>query len=128
MIKVQVKKQSNYPVSSPQIKKRLKDFLSERGIVSDSEVSVFLADDNKMLELSKIYLKDNKLHDVLTFTANEETGRFVYPPDGVIRLGEIVICYPQAVREAKDEGVKIDERIYFLLEHAAMHLLGIHHD
>lgn len=134
MIKVAVVKQSNYPVKSAAIKNRLKSFLIKEGIVSDCEVSVALVGEKKMLDLSKKYLKDvygrpdNSLHNVLSFTETEIKGSFVYPPDGKIYLGEIIICYPEAVEEAKKESVLIEERVCELVEHGAMHLLGKHHE
>jgi probable rRNA maturation factor len=129
MIKVNVKKQSNFPVSSTKIKKNLKNFLASHGIVSDAEISVALVGENKMLEVGKKYLQDDKsLHNVLSFTADEVDSKFVYPPDGVIRLGEIIVCYPKAFEEAKKESKLIEEKIMELIEHGALHLLGIHHD
>ena len=128
MIKVRVKKQSNYPISSTKIRKNLKNFLAGHGIVSNAEVSVALVGENKMLEVGKKYLKDKSLHNVLSFTADEVDPKFVYPPDGVIHLGEIIVCYSVAFEEAKNENKLIEEKIMELIEHGALHLLGIHHD
>jgi probable rRNA maturation factor len=127
MIKVSVSKQSNYPVSTPRIKKKLREFLKERGIVSDAEVSVAIVGEKKMLDIGKKYLKDKNLHNVLSFTQSEVVGGFIYPPKDAIHLGEIIVCYPKAVEEAKEENVLIEERICELVEHGALHLLGIHH-
>lgn len=128
MIKVSISKQSNYPVKVTVIKKKIAHFLEKQGIVSDSEISIAIVGEKRMMELGKTYLKDKKLHNVLSFTPSEVKGNFVYPPDGTIHLGEIVVCYPEAVREAKEENVLIDERVYELIEHGALHLLGIHHE
>jgi probable rRNA maturation factor len=128
MIKVNVSKQSNYPVSSALLKNKLKAFLAKKGIVSDCEVGIAIVGEAKMLELAKKYLNDGSLHNVLSFTENELKGNFVYPPDGKIYLGEIVVCYPQALEEAKKEGKLLDGKVYELVEHAAFHLLGIHHE
>lgn len=127
MIKVNVVKESNFPVTTPLVKKKLKDFLVKSGIVSDSVISVAIVGKKKMLELSKKYLKDNILHNVLSFTENEVLDKFVYPPGGEIYLGEIIICYPKVVEEASQEGKLIDEKVIELVEHGAMHLLGKHH-
>jgi probable rRNA maturation factor len=127
MIKVSVSKQSNYPVGAAVIKKRLSTFLEKQGIVSPAEVSVAIVGESKMTEIGNKYLKDKKLHNVLSFTPSESKGNFVYPPDGTIHLGEIVICYPLAVREAGEENVLTIERVCELAEHGALHLLGIHH-
>lgn len=126
MIRVSVTKQSNYPVGVANIKKKLANFLSKSGIVSASEVSVAIVGEAKMKELGQRYLKDKKLHNVLSFTPAEVKG-FTYPPDGILHLGEIVVCYAVAVAEAKAENVLIDEKVYGLVEHGALHLLGIHH-
>ena len=127
MIKVFVTKQSNYPVNATEIKKKLAAFFQKSGIVSDAEVSVAIVGEAKMLEIGKKFLKDGKLHNVLSFTPTEAKG-FVFPPDGVIHLGEIVVCYPEAVREAGIENVLTKVKVYELVEHGAMHLLGIHHE
>ncbi len=130
MVKVNVSKQSNYPVKTPVIKKRLSDFFLSQGIVSDAEVSVALVGENKMLEIGKRYYKkdptSHKLHNVFSFTPSESKG-FVYPPDGLLHLGEIIVCYPVALKEAKMENVLIDDKVCELVEHGALHLLGIHH-
>ena len=68
MIQVYVKKQSNYPVKASELKKKLSEFFKKQGIVSDAHVSVALIGEKKMLELSKKYLKDNTLHNVLSFS------------------------------------------------------------
>lgn len=128
MIKVQISKQSNYPVSVPVIKKKLAEFLAGQGIVSDAEVSIAVVGERRMMELGAQYLKDKELHNVLSFTPSEVKGNFVYPPDSVIHLGEIIVCYPKAVDEANASGKLINERIYELIEHGALHLLGVHHE
>ena len=134
MIKVSVIKQSNYPVGVTVIKKKLSAFLQKKGIVSDAEISVTIVGEKKMMNIGAKYLKDKKLHNVLSFTPGEErfvygkAASFAYPPDGIIHLGEIIVCYPKAVEESKGENVLIDEKVYELIEHGAMHLLGIHHE
>jgi len=128
MITVSVSKQSNYPVNVSVVKKKLAGFLVKNGIVSDAEVNVAIIGEKKMMDIGNKYLKDKKLHNVLSFVPNEVKGAFVYPPDGKIHLGEIIICYQSAVKEAVEENVLIDERVYELIEHGALHLLGIHHE
>jgi probable rRNA maturation factor len=135
MVKVSVSKQSNYPVGAIVIKKRLSAFLQKQGIVSEAEVSVAIVGESKMVQIGKRYLDPSaplgtgrKLHNVLSFTPTEAKGDFVYPPDGIIHLGEIIICYPLAVKEAGEENVLINDRVCELVEHGALHLLGIHHE
>lgn len=129
MIKVNVKKQTNYPISAPKIKKALQAFFEAQGIVSDAEVTVAVVGEAKMLEIGKKYLKEKgkKPHNVLSFTPDEAKRAFIYPPDRLIHLGEIIICYPAVVEQSKREGKLIDEVAKELVEHSAFHLMGIHH-
>lgn len=127
MIKVKVKKQGSYPVSTPKIKRQLREFFEKGGIVSDSEVSVALVGKKDMLSLGKRYLKDPQLHNVLSFTESEVNKKFIYSPGGNIFLGEIIVCYPKAVEEAKKDNMLIEEKVVELIKHGAEHLLGIHH-
>lgn len=127
MIKVDIVKQSNYPVRSTNIKKALRELLIKQGIVSDAEVSVAIVGEKKMLEVGRKYLKDKVLHNVLSFTPDEAIEKFIYPGDKLVHLGEIIVCYPKAVEEAKREDKLIEEKVRELVEHGAMHLLGFHH-
>lgn len=128
MIRVFVKKNINCPTKSSKIKSILSSFLAKSGIVSNSDVSVSIVCKKKMLEIAKIYLNDASLHNVLSFPASESKGNFKYPPDNILHLGEIILCYPKIVEEASEEGVLIDDKIKELVEHGALHLMGIHHE
>lgn len=57
----------------------------------------------------------DKPTDVLSFPLAE----FSPGPDGIIRLGDIVICLSQARKKG--------HRLEFLIRHAMLHLLGKHH-
>jgi len=129
MIKVYVTKQSHYPISAPKIKKSLSEFFKKEGIVSDAQVSVAIVGEAKMKELAKKYLKEKGVvHDVLSFTESEVGKGFLYPADDTIHLGEIILCYPKIIEEAKEEGKRIDVKTQELVEHSALHLLGKHHE
>jgi rRNA maturation RNase YbeY len=127
MIKVYITKQTNFPVRTTPIKKKLSGFFTRNGIVSDAEVSIAIVGEKKMAETVKKYLKDGKLHNVLSFTPTEVKERFAYPPGAPLQLGEILVCYPVATKEASQENKLVDDKIYELIEHGALHLLGIHH-
>jgi rRNA maturation RNase YbeY len=128
MIRVRVFKTSNYPVAAPPLKKKVRNFLLANSVTSDAEISIAIVSKPKMLELVKKYLKENSLHNVLSFTESEVGPKFVYPPDSFLQLGEVVVCYPQAIEEAKRDNMTIDEKVWQLVEHGIMHLLGYHHE
>ena len=124
---LRVFKTSNYPVAAPPLKRKVKAFLLSKSITSDAEISIAFVSKPKMIDLAKKYLKESSLHNVLSFTENEVSPKFVYPPDSFLQLGEVVVCYPEVVEEAKRENVTIDEKVWELVEHGIMHLLGYHH-
>ena len=126
MVKVSVTKQSNYPVGTAKIKNRLAAFLKNQGIVSDAEVSVAIVGDRKMRALSKKYKGEDKTRNILSFSLSE--GESTHLGSEVLKLGDIVISYPQIIREASVEEVLVDDKIDTLIEHGMLHLLGINHE
>lgn len=83
-----------------------------------------------MQQLNFQYRKIDATTDVLSFPQNDPSqvmAPFVDMPDGVMRLGDVIVSYPQAVVEATDENKLVDDKIVELIEHGINHLLGIHH-
>lgn len=130
MITVLLQTESHYPVDRKKIKIAIVDYLQKR-IESDVEVSITIVGDRQMHELNKSYRKKDYPTDVLSFPHNDPSQPnpvpFVDPPDNLIRLGDIVVSYPQAVDEAMEENKLVDDQIIFLILHGIDHLLGIHH-
>jgi len=79
------------------------------------EASLFFVSKSEIRKLNKKHRKLDKPTDVLSFPLDAEIG-----PDGVMRLGDIVIC--------KSEAKLKKHSIPFLIKHGMLHLLGIHHD
>ena len=124
-----VKKQQNYPISTPLIKSKLTKLLTSKGITSDADVTVAIVSKQKMINLAKKYLNENNsVHNVLSFPFLEGNEYFIKAPDNVIHLGDIIICFPKVIEEAKKEGRLINEKAIELVEHGALHLLGEHHE
>jgi probable rRNA maturation factor len=83
-----------------------------------------------MQKLNRQYRGKDYPTDVLSFGFADPTAPaspFVEAPDGVLRLGEIVVSYPQAVKEAIEENKLVDDTIVGLVLHGLDHLMGIHH-
>lgn len=130
MITVLIKTDSHYTVLRNRIRKSVEIVLNEKRVKGKVEVSVAVVGDRMMRTLNKKYRDLDETADVLSFPLSEETRSvpFVDPPDGVLRLGDIVISYPQAVEEASDENKLVDEKIDELVQHGLLHLLGQHHE
>ncbi len=136
MVKINISKQSNYPISGVNVRKFLQDFFKINGIVSDSECHVSFVGEAKMKLLGKKYYhkqslvssdgKDNKIHNVFSFVESEVIDW--KHPSSLMQLGEIVVCFPIVLKEAKMENKLIEEKVLELVGHSALHLLGIHHE
>src|SRR5258708_19812229 len=117
MITVNIYKQGNFPVNSKKIKDAVVKTLSEQGIVSDCVVEVAIVNESKMDELNEKYYKDKIYeHPVFTFTESEGDS-FVFPPDGKLYLGEIVISYPYVLQEAHEKDKLINHFPFNLSDH-----------
>ncbi|MDP3998630.1 MAG: rRNA maturation RNase YbeY [bacterium] len=127
MVNVLIYKESRYPADRKMIRKTVEDFLASQGIKGKVEVGVSVVGDRKMRELNKKYTQRDETTDVLSFGMEEGSG-FITPPDGVLRLGDVVVSYPEAVKNAADNNVLVDEEIKTLVQHGLAHLLGIHHE
>lgn len=128
MIKVVISKQSNYPVSSVKVKNSLAKFLIDKGIVSDSIVFVSFVGKEEMKKIGKtFYKKDDRIHNVFSFVESEVKNKNFKAVSDMINLGEIIVCFPVVVEEAAKEGKLIETKVLELIEHSALHLMGIHH-
>lgn len=110
--------------------------LQQHHIIGRVEVGVNIIGDRKMHELNKKFRGIDSTTDILSFALEDSSQGslqhvprigFVAAPDKWLRLGDIVISYPQALDDASVEGISVDEEIRFLVEHGINHLLGIHH-
>jgi probable rRNA maturation factor len=130
MVTVLFTSESHYPVSREKIIRAIQTSLEKR-IRGNCEVSVSIIGDRKMKELNSGYRNKDYATDVLSFPqhdpAQPQTAPFVEPPDNVMRLGDIVISYPQAVLEAAADNKLVDDVVEFLALHGLEHLLGNHH-
>lgn len=130
MISVLFQSESHYPANRSAIVEAITDSL-ERRMKGAVEVSVSIVGDRKMRQLNKSYRQIDATTDVLSFPQNDpsqkEIAPFVETPDGVIRLGDIIVSFPQAVAEAAEENKLVDDMMVFLVLHGLDHLLGIHH-
>lgn len=124
--RVQIFVESRYKINRKRIKSVVESVLGKNEIVTPVEVSIAVVGDRKMRELSKKYKGEDKTHNVLSFSqTDEETSKSF---DDLLRLGDIVISYPEVIREASKEEVFVDDKVDELVEHGLLHLLGLHHE
>lgn len=134
MFKILIHSDSRYPASRNIIRKSIVDTLARDHLENHQiEVSVAVVGSRKMQELAHSFLGDREGHAVLAFPFEEvaaggEARRhgFVNFPDGTLRLGEIILCWPELVTCAGNDNVTVDREIYKLTSHAVGYLLGKH--
>jgi len=118
--------ESRYKVNRKRIRNLVESLLNKHALSGKVEVSITIVGDRKMRELSKKYKGEDKTRNVLSFPLAE--GESAKSPIDVLFLGDVVISYPEVIREASREEVLVDEKIEQLVEHGIMHLLGINHE
>lgn len=132
MISVLVKTESRYPVNRKAVRRAIADVFEKESISNlNAEISVIVCGARKMKKLSDKYMGDDKTHEVLSFPledVNSNTGAFVGSPDDILRLGDVVVSWPEVVRLAGERNVMVDEELAFLVAHGVEHLLGKHHE
>lgn len=144
MVNVLISSDPRYSVNRNAIQAAVLNVLKKNKVTGKVELEVNVVGDRKMHELNRQYRGIDSTTDILSFVledANPQNleqilpiGRhipkvgFVAAPDKILRLGSIVISYPQAVEDASLDGISVEEEINFLVEHGTNHLLGIHHN
>jgi len=106
--------------------------LKTEGVVPPYEVSLVFTDSETVKQLNRDYRGVDEPTDVLAFymlpQKEEADDSFALPPDGVTRLGEIIISYPQAVEQAREQGHATEKELALLVIHGILHLLGYDHE
>src|SRR5690348_16746719 len=103
---------SRYSFDRKKIKAALEKTLQENNIEDGSvKISLSVVGERKIKELEKQYFNRDEVTDVLSFPL-EEGEAMPGDYDG-LNLGDIVICYPQAKRQAMQWNRLIDDELEF---------------
>lgn len=138
MVNVIINSDPRYPVNKLAVQATVLEVLQKNHISGNIEIGVSIVGDRKMHEINRKYRGIDSTTNILSFALEDPVSQnqlqhvprvgFVKAPDKVLRLGDILISYPQVINDASVEGVSVDEELRFLVEHGTKHLLGIHHD
>ena len=114
--------------------------LSAANVSGYAEVSLLITGDDTVRELNAEYRGLDETTDVLSFSADhpghwegdgdgpaQVQNDFVLPPDMPLPLGEIIISWPKAQRQAEEHGVSPMRELAHLVVHGALHLVGYDH-
>ncbi len=93
--------------------------------LSRAELSVVLVDDEAMRALNHRYRGKDRTTDVLSFP---QDGVAPLPAGEPRILGDVVLCLPQARRQAAARHRGLQGELRRLLVHGVLHLLGHDHE
>lgn len=137
MVNIIISSDPRYNIDRSAIRAVVAASLQQHRVNGRVELGVSIIGDRKMHQLNKKYRDIDASTDILSFALEDSDPNFlqhiprmgfVSAPDKVLRLGDIVLSYPQVVEDASLDGISVEEEIRSLLEHGINHLLGIHHD
>ena len=92
--------------------------------IKAANFSIVFVSNEKIKDLNKNYRNIDKVTDVISF-AFEDNNKIVY--NEVRLLGEIYICIPKMIEQAKEYGHSETRELAFLTVHGLLHLLGYDH-
>jgi len=92
--------------------------------INNAVFSVIFVDNETIQTINKDYRGMDKVTDVISF-AFEDNGKLVY--NNIRLLGEIYICIPRMIEQAKEYGHSEKRELSFLAVHGLLHLLGYDH-
>ena len=121
MIEV-VNRQRKLPIDC----KRWQSFVEKARQVIPTEaqgVTVAFVSDRAMGELNRLWRHKPGTTDVLSFPAEQDE----FERAEGSRLGDVVISVEQAARQAKENGLSLDQEIAQLILHGLIHLCGYDH-
>jgi probable rRNA maturation factor len=93
-------------------------------VATDVSATVAFVSDRAMRELNRLWRHKRGTTDVLSFPAEQDEFEKL---EGA-SLGDVVISVEQAARQAKENGLTLDEEIAQLILHGLLHLCGYDHE
>jgi probable rRNA maturation factor len=101
---------------------------------ADGRLVIVVTDDDAVQTLNREYRMVDAATDVLSFAAQDVAGdapELVLPPELAAEmrqyLGDVVIAYPYAARQAAHFGNSVAAELRLLTAHGVLHLLGYDH-
>ena len=143
-VSVQVFEAFEHLVSGDWLKRVARSTLAVEGTASrdadgQGTLGIVMADDEAVRALNSKHRGLDETTDVLSFSfdpqgdyhaqesSEPDAGEFVLPPGEAPGLGEVIVSYPQALRQAKQAGHSPDREVALLVAHGVLHLLGHDH-
>ena len=122
MFAVEIQNEAGYPVDAARLEQAAETVLSQQQARPGSALTVVVSDDDTVADLNRRFRQVDAPTDVLSFPADIPAFG-----DEPAYLGDIIIAYPYAARQAELEGHDVAESLMVLVVHGVLHLLGYDH-
>jgi len=130
-IEISVEEEFRGVVDQGWVRRIAQTVLKAEEVAAPYEVSLVFTHSETLQQLNRDYRGVDETTDVLAFhmlPQKEADSSFALPPNGVTRLGEVIISYPQAVEQAREQGHSTERELALLIIHGILHLLGYDHE
>ncbi len=107
---------SRYKINKSGIKKYTQSQLEQYEGHRPGTLNIAFVGKRKMKEVAKEYKDEDVALPILSFSYLHER------KNGDDLIGELVICYPQAVLLAAEREKKVDDMMYALIEHGLQNI------
>ena len=97
---------------------------------NEPELGVTVVDDSEILELNREYREKDSVTDVLSFPqfeGHDDLLNDLLDDETETLIGDVVICFEQAERQAEEYGTGLTREMLYLFVHSVMHLFGYDH-
>lgn len=125
MLQYEIANSIDVKINEQLIKKCVQAFGQAAKIKKKKSFSLAFVDSKTIQKFNRSYRGKDKATDVLSFAQRDSDFN---GPEEEAELGEILICYSQAKKQAKENGWTIDYEICRLLIHGLAHLIGYEHE
>jgi probable rRNA maturation factor len=116
---------NSVPGVKPALRRAIKAALPEgQPKIAEAELAIVLTDDAAIRKLNRQWRGRDQPTNVLSFPSPSARR----PDIGARLLGDVVIAYETAAREADTEGLPLAHHLAHLAVHGYLHLLGYDHE
>jgi probable rRNA maturation factor len=122
MINIQVDEPFDQAINLAELEEAAARALVYTGTSDQAGLTIVVGGDAQIQDLNRQFKGSDHPTDVLSFPSGE-----VDPDDGQVYLGDIIVSFPQALRQAKEGGHPVGAELRLLVVHGVLHLLGFDH-
>lgn len=120
-----------FDLASEVLESVIKKGLLKKAKIKSVRVSLLLCGDSRMKKLNNEHRGKNYVTDVLSFPSFDglrDSDLRAELNNGELFLGDLAICHPQALRQAKKFNVGYLDEVIHLFFHGMIHLMGYDHE